>query len=64
MDPTEPAVLWIGRFFNHDGYGSCSRAHLATLRASGLRFAAVDASRLDVVAADAANGDNGNGAGA
>src|SRR5688572_24869939 len=41
-DSPHPIIVWVGRQFAHDGYGTAARAHLGALRAMDAPVVAVD----------------------
>jgi glycosyltransferase involved in cell wall biosynthesis len=42
LSAERPILLWIGRFFAHDGYGTAARLHRAAVREAGAPVVAVD----------------------
>lgn len=49
FDSQFPALVWFGRFFTHDGYGSAAQMHVAALKAEGVPVVGVDIGSRQVV---------------
>ena len=47
--PEMPILVWFGRLFSHNGYGSGAQMHVAALRSEGVPVVAIDIETRNVV---------------